>query len=130
MASNTVYSLNSFADKIAQLLNIGNPPNINVTPTYAATMDISQSVAASGYVRLLGTTVSATCTVTTTSIGLKGALLAVSCEAVGGTNTYTFSTGFKVSGTAAPTDGTALTVNFRSNGTNWVEVSRSLAIAI
>lgn len=130
MASNTVYSLNSFADKIAQLLNIGNPPNINVSPTYAATMDLTQTIANSGFVRLLGTTVSATCTVTTTSIGLVGALLAVSCEAVGGTNTYTFSTGFKVSATAAPTTGTAMTVNFRSNGTNWVEVGRSLAIAI
>lgn len=129
MASNTVYSLNSWADKIAQLLNIGNPPNINVSPTYAATMDISQSIQASGYVRLLGTTASATCTVTTTSIGNVGALLSLSCEAVGGTNTYTFSTGFKPSTTAAATTGTAMTVNFRSNGTNWVEVSRSLAIS-
>lgn len=131
MASNTVYSLNSFADKIAQLCNIGNPPNINVSPTYAAAVALAGTIVQSGYVRMLGVNAtSATCTITTASIGLVGSLLAVSCEATGGTCTYTFSTGFKVSATAAATTGTAMTVMFRSNGTNWIEVGRSLAITI
>lgn len=127
--NNTAFSPN--ADKTAQVTGSGQPVPGSVSPTFAATQDISSILNYSTYVRLLGVNAtSSTATVTTTNVANAGALLTVSCEASDGTVTYTFSTGFKVSATAAPTIGTALSVTFRSNGTNWVEISRSLAIAI
>lgn len=127
--NNTAFSPN--ADKVAQLTGSGQPVPGSVSPTFAAAVVLDSILNYSGYVRILGVNAtSATCAVTTANIPPAGALLHVSCEASDGTVTYTFGSGFKVSGTAAPTIGTALTVIFRSNGTNWVEAGRSLAITI
>ncbi len=127
--NNTAFSPNS--DKVAQLTGSGAPVPGVISPTFAAAVVLDAILNYAGYVRILGVNAtSSTCSITTVNVPAAGALLAVSCEATGGTVTYTFSTGFKVSATAAATTGTAMTVNFRSNGANWIEVSRSLAIAI
>ena len=126
--NNTAFSPN--ADKTAQLTGSGEPVPGAISPTFAATVDVSNILNYSTYVRIIGVNAtSATCTITTTVVGNAGAILAVACEGSDGTVTYTFSTGFKVSATAAATVGTAMTVTFRSNGTNWIEAGRSLAIA-
>ena len=127
--NNTAFSVNP--DKLACLVGSGGPSPGVLSPTFAAAVVLDSILNYSNYVRILGvSTVSSTCSITTTNVALEGALLSVMCQASSsGTVTYTFSTGFKVSATAAATLSTAMTVNFRSNGTNWIEVSRSLAIA-
>src|SRR5689334_11669948 len=98
--NNTAFSPN--ADKTAQITGSGQPVPGAISPTFAATQDISNILNYSTYVRLLGVNAtSSTATVTTTNVQNAGARLSVSCEATGGTVTYTFSTGFKVSATAA-----------------------------
>jgi len=127
--NNTAFSFNP--DKVAQLVGSGGPVPGTINPTYAATVDISSILNYSNYVRINGiNATSATCTVSTTNVSLAGAMLSVACVSTAtGTCTYTFGTGFKVSGTAAATTLTSMTVTFRSNGTNWEETGRSLAIA-
>lgn len=127
--NNTPFTPN--ADITAQMTGSGAPVPGAISPTYAATQAIGSILQYSRYVRLLGVNAtSATATITTTFVAAAGAIMSVSCEASGGTVTYTFSTGFKVSDTAVATVGTAMTVNFRSNGTSWVESGRSAAIAL
>jgi type IV secretory pathway TrbL component len=120
------------ADKVAQLTGSGAPVPGTVSPTFAAAVALAAVLQYSTYVRMLGvSTVSSTCTLTTAGAAPVGAFLSVSCEAsASGTVTYTFGTGFKASATAAATVTTAMTVNFRGNGTNWVEIGRSLAISL
>lgn len=127
--NNTAFSPNP--DKTAQMTGSGAPVPGTVSPTFAAAVVLDAVLNYSTYVRMLGvSTVSSTCTLTTTNAAPIGARLAVSCEAsASGTVTYTFSTGFKVSATAAATLSTAMTVSFVGNGTNWVESGRSLAIS-
>src|SRR5271154_386343 len=126
--NNTAFSVNP--DKLAQLVGSGGPVPGPISPTFAAAVVLDSILNYANYVRIIGVNAtSATCSITTSNIPLAGALLSVSCEtSATGTVTYTFSTGFKVSATAAATTLTAMTVNFRSNGTNWVEEGRSLAI--
>jgi hypothetical protein len=126
--NNNAFSVNP--DKLAQLVGSGGPVPGSISPTYAATVVLDSILNYANYVRIIGVNAtSATCSISTTNIALAGALLSVSCESSAtGTCTYTFGAGFKSSGTAAATTLTAMTVNFRSNGTNYIEVSRSLAI--
>ncbi len=128
--NNTAFSPN--ADKTAQITGSGGPVPGSVSPTFAATVALDTVLNYSTYVRMLGvSTVSSTCTLTSSNVAAAGAILDVACEASSsGTVTYTFSTGFKVSATAAATLSTSMTVSFRSNGTYWVEKGRSLAISI
>ncbi len=127
--NNTAFSPN--ADKTAQMTGSGQPVPGSISPTFAATVSLDAVLNYTTYVRMLGvSTVSSTCTLTSSNVAGSGARLSISCEAsASGTVTYTFGTGFKPSTTAAATLSTAMTVNFISNGTNWVEVSRSLAIS-
>lgn len=126
--NNTPFSFNS--DMVAQHTGTGGPVPGAVSPTYAATQAIGSILQYSRWVIIDGVNAtSATCTITTTFVGPSGSQLAVAVRGGGGTVTATFSTGFKVSATAAATIGTLMTVTFRSNGTNWVESGRSLAIA-
>jgi hypothetical protein len=128
MALNTPFTPN--ADKLAQLTGVGVVPGA-ISPTYAAAVSLNSLINYALYIRIIGVNaVSAACAVTTQNILPAGAELDVSCESsAAGTCTYTFGAGFKVSATAAATTLTAMTIRFRSNGTNWIEVSRSLAIA-
>ena len=126
--TNTAFSFNP--DKVAQFFGSGNPPPGAISPTFAAAVVLDSIINYANVIRILGVNAtSSTCAVTTTNVGLSGATLVVICEATGGTVTYTFGAGFKTSATAAATTGTSMTVTFHSNGTNWVEASRSLAIA-
>lgn len=126
--NNTAFSPN--ADMVAQITGSGQPVPGAISPTYAAAQEIGAILQYSRFVIIDGVNAtSATCTITTTFVGTPGAILSVAVRGGGGTVTATFSTGFKVSATAAATIGTLMTVNFRSNGTNWVETGRSLAIA-
>lgn len=127
MSLNTAFSPNP--DTLAQLTGTGvafGP----VSLTYASTQPIGPLlVAGNRYVRVLGVNAtSATTSITTTFVAPAGSLLIVQVDAVGGTVTATFSTGFKPSATAAPTIGTTMTVNFVSNGTYWMESARSVAV--
>lgn len=127
MSINSAFTPN--ADKLAQITGNGQAPTAGISPVYAAAVSLNGIINTSIYTRILGTTaVSATCAVTTQNILPPGAELEVSCESSVGTVTYTFGVGFKVSATAAPTVGTAITVRFRSNGANWIECNRSPAI--
>lgn len=126
--NNTAFSVNP--DKLAQLVGSGGPPPGPISPTFAAAVVLDSIINYANVIRILGVnSVSSACAVTTANVALAGAILVVICEAVGGTVTYTFGSGFKTSATAAATTGTSMTVTFHSNGTNWVEASRSLAIA-
>jgi len=72
-------------------------------------------------------TTSATCAVTSASAPF-GKLLLLICKAdASGTVTYTFSTGFKSTGTAAPTSSKTLVVAFVGDGSNFVEFSRTVS---
>jgi hypothetical protein len=126
--NNTPFSFNS--DIVAQHTGTGAPVPGPISPTYAATQAIGGILQYCGFVLIDGVNAtSATCTITTTYVARAGAQIAVAVRGGGGTVTATFSTGFKTSATAAATIGTLMTVSFRSNGTNWVESGRSLAIA-
>ena len=126
--TNTAFSFNP--DKVAQVTGSGQPVPGKISPTFAAAVVLDSIINYSCYAQLLGdSAVSATCAVTTANIPLAGANIQVYCAAVGaGTVTYTFGAGFKTSATAAPTTGTAITIEFMSNGTNWVEAGRSVAV--
>jgi len=127
--NNTAFSVNP--DKLAQLVGSGGPVPGVISPTYASAVVLDSILNYANYVRIIGVNAtSATCSISTANIPLAGAILSVSCESSStGTCTYTFGSGFKSSGTAAATTLTAMTVTFRSNGTNWIEICRSLAIA-
>lgn len=128
-SNNTPFTPN--ADKIAQMTGSGNPVAVSPVPTFAAAVSLTTILVAGTFARVPGVNAtSATCTLTTAYVAPAGARCAVMCGSVAaGTVTYTFGTGFKVSGTAAATTLTYMTVNFISDGTNWIEMGRSLAIA-
>lgn len=127
-SQNTPFTPN--ADKVAQFTGSGNPPAVSSVPVYAAAINLNQILVNTTFARIPGVNAtSAACAVTSTYVGPIGARISVMCASVAaGTVTYTFGAGFKVSATAAATTLTAMTVNFISDGTNWIEVSRSLAI--
>lgn len=53
----------------------------------------------------------------------------ITCQILdSGGRTITFGTGFKASDTIAGTNGKTATITFRSDGTNFYELSRTLAI--
>ena len=116
----TVYGLN--ADSLGQ---ISATPGAPVTkPTFAAAVAIADRT---GIVHELDgvNSTSATCAVTSSG-GTYGQLLIVPCKAdASGTVTYTFGSGFKSTGTAAPTAGKTIVVAFISDGTNFFEFARS-----
>lgn len=126
--NNTAFSVNP--DKLSQFVGSGGPVPGVISPVYASAVVLDSILNYANYVRIIGVNAtSATCAVTTANIPLAGAILSVSCESSAtGTCTYTFGAGFKASATAAATTLAALTVTFRSNGTNWIEICRSLAI--
>lgn len=95
-----------------------------VAPTFAAAVALDLNA---GLVQQLNgvNATSATCTVTAAMPEAKPRLLVVICKAAGGTVTYTFGTGFKATGDAAPTVGTTIAVAFIGDGTNFVEFARS-----
>lgn len=119
MASSTGITpsrLNS--DAVAQLL--GQMSVAPTLPTFAAAVAIPPG---SPVVQINGVNgTSATCAVTA---GNAYGILIVVCKASGGTVTYTFGTGFKSTGTAAPTVGTTIVVAFIGDGTNYFEFARS-----
>lgn len=116
----TVY--NQPANPLAQIL--GGPGASAATPTFAAT--VALPVTNNAVVQLNGvSTTSATSTLTSGAAPF-GKTLVVVCKAdSSGTVTYTFGTGFKSTGTAAPTAGTTIVVLFVGDGTNFFEVARS-----
>ncbi len=125
--NNTPFSPNS--DITAQLTGSGNPIPGAVSPTYAATQDVTSILLYSRFVLIAGVnSVSSTTTITTTYVPAAGAILNVQINAAGGTVTATFSTGFRPVTTAAPTVGTSMVVSFVSDGTTWNESGRSSAV--
>lgn len=125
--NNTPFTPN--ADITAQMTGSGAPVPGAVALTYAATQAIAPILQYSRYVEINGVnTTSATTTVSTTFVALKGARLIVNVKAdASGTVTATFGTGFKSTGTVAATLSTNFPVSFVSNGTAWVETGRPTA---
>ena len=125
--NNTTFSPNP--DITAQITGTGNPIPGTVNPPFAASIALEPYLASSRFIQVLGvSSVSATSTLTTAFVANPGAHLTVQCNASSsGTVTYTFSTGFKSTGTAAPTASTRLLVLFVSDGTTWNEVARTSA---
>lgn len=110
---------NQPADVLASLL--GGPVGSNQLPTFAAAVQLDTYFPVHQINGVNAT--SATCAVTG---GLaRVGLLVVICKAAGGTVTYTFGSGFKVTGTVAPTVGTTIALLFIGDGTNFFEVARS-----
>ncbi len=108
----------------------GGPVPGAISPTFAATQDISAILQYSRYVEINGvSTVSSTTTISTTTVCLPGAQLIVNIKAsASGTVTATFGTGFKSTGTVAATLSTNFPVLFVSNSAGvWVEVGRPTA---
>lgn len=95
-----------------------------VAPTFAAAVALDANAGLVHQINGVNGT-SATCAVTVGVPTSDPQLLIVICKAAGGTVTYTFGSGFKPTGTAAPTVGTTLVVAFISDGTNFVEFARS-----
>ncbi len=126
--NNTAFSFNP--DIVAQQSGSGGPVPGAISPTFAATQDISAILQYSRYVEIAGvSTVSSTTTINTTTVCLPGSQLIVNIKAsASGTVTATFGTGFKSTGTVAATLSTNFPVLFVSNSAGvWVEVGRPTA---
>ena len=108
----------------ANLLSMQNQP----TDTYAATMTID--VTKSSHVISASETTSATVTFTPSAAGTKGDLLTILTEAdSSGTVTATFASTFHSSGTQATTASHFSSIVFQSDGTRWIELCRTTALA-
>ena len=73
--------------------------------------------------------VAVTCTNPPAGLGnsATGNLQLILTASGAGTVTFTLGTGFKVTGTAAPTTGKNIVIEFVSDGTNWLECGRPSA---
>jgi hypothetical protein len=122
--------LGSFnSDMVAQSYPLsGAAPVPAATPTYAGTITVDPTLTC--FLLVKATAAVGNCTLKLTSGGSAGQVLSVMFKAdAGGTRTLTFSSYFKVaSATIAPTANTAITVFFESDGSNFIEESRSGAI--
>lgn len=117
--SNTIFQADR--NMLAALTGAGEPNPC--TPTYAATMSIDP---AAGLLQSIDATGDAT--LNALDGGLPGQVLVINFKANGGTRTATFGTNFRETGTAAPTVGKSIVVAFISDGTSWLEFSRSVAV--
>lgn len=125
MPVNTPFTPN--ADFTAQLTGSGVAIGNAVSPTFSATIALTSILQGTRFVRILGSnTTSSTVSLTTAFVANPGALLVVQVNAdASGTVTATFSTGFKATGTLAPTSSTRMLILFASDGTTWNEVART-----
>jgi hypothetical protein len=98
------------------------------TDTYAAAMTID--VTKSCHIISASNTTSATATLTPSAAGTAGDVLVIVTEAdASGTVTATFASTFHPSGTQATTASHFSSIVFVSDGTRWVEVCRTTAVA-
>lgn len=98
------------------------------TDTYAASMTIDVTYTYHIVAGVSGT--SATVTYTPSAAGTAGDLLIIATEAdASGTVTATFASTFHPSGTQATTASHFSTITFISDGTRWLEVCRTTALA-
>lgn len=123
-AAVTPYALALVADSLGQLSGAQGAPILK--PTFAAAVAIDAGPNGGSVQEIDGVNgTSATCAVTTVVNPGVNKILILICKAAGGTVTYTFGTGFKPTGTAAPTTGTTIVVAFISDGSNFFEFARS-----
>jgi len=107
----------------AQLLSVGPA----ATDTYAAAMTID--VTKSLHIIAASNGTSATATLTPSAAGQSGDILTIITEADGtGTVTVTFASTFHPSGTQATTLSKFSTIQFMSDGSRWLEQSRTTAL--
>lgn len=120
LRAQTIY--NQPANPLAQIL--GGSGASAATPTFAAT--VALPIATNAVVQINGVSTTSATSTLTAGVAPFGKILVVFCKAdSSGTVTYTFGTGFKPTGTAAPTAGTTIVVLFVSDGTNFFEMGRS-----
>lgn len=120
--NNTAFSPN--ADKVAQISSSGQPVPGTVAPAAAATLALDSILMYSSFVDV--TIASGGTTITCGLVPNAGGLITVECDqATGGNSAATFSTGFRANGTVTPNSAKAIVVQFVSNGTALVEISRS-----
>ncbi len=121
--SGTIATLTS-TTAIEQLVRLSPQP----TDTYSATMTIDVTYTYHVVAGLFAT--SATVAYTPSAAGTAGDVVIIrTASGAGGTVTATFAATFHSSGTQATTTGTFSTIMFVSDGTRWLEVSRTTALA-
>ncbi len=108
-------------NKLAALTGKGSP-NL-VAPAYAATMVIDENAGMFQQITMTGNLA-----LNTVGPGVPGQELTIEFAASGGTRTATLGSNFRPTGTVAPTVGTSIVVEFKSNGTDFLEVGRSAAV--
>jgi hypothetical protein len=126
-------------DIVSQVTGTGNgSPGFNglttvgsgFTPTYAASIDISQILQKSRFVLIVTNSTIGNATITAAFVPPAGAKMRMQINNdAGGARTITLSTGFRFS--AATIVGTASkisTIEFVSDGTTWNEVARSVGM--
>src|SRR2546430_784343 len=95
-----------------------------VTPTYAATISLNPDNGNTFIISTVHAT-SSTCTLNLSASPSAGEMLWVICTANNNADVITFGTHFLSTGTVTPTNGKFIVVEFVSDGTNAIEVSRS-----
>lgn len=122
----TVYGLSSISDGLAQLGGAPGAPTLG--PTWASTVTLNP---ANGIVHKVAgvASVSATSTLNLSGPGQFGQNLILIVTDTGGI-TLTFGTNMASTGTVNPTNGKAIIVQFVSDGTIWIEQSRTSSAVI
>lgn len=119
---NTIYNLND--DLIAQTTGSGVP--VPYVPTYAASITID--VGSTSYANIVTTSAVGNASVLASSGGLPGQRLTVIiANDAGGARTITFSTNFRATGTVVGTASKVIAVGFISDGSKFIEQSRSVS---
>ena len=123
--NNTAFTPNP--DKVAQITGTGQPVPGPVVAVLAATIALDSYQVYSNFISITNTAGIANVTVTSGLVPAAGGRLTVQFNQYsGGTGALTFSTGFRSSGTLTPGSAKARSVDFVSDGTNYVEVGRSV----
>ena len=114
---------NTFSNQVSQLGFRSQP-----TDTYSGAMTIDVSI--TSHVIAVSNTTASAVTMTPSAAGTKGDLLTILTVAdSSGTVTTTFASTFHSSGTQATTLSHFSSIVFQSDGTRWVEVSRTTNLA-
>ena len=117
---NTVYNLNS--DLIAQ--TSGSGVAVPYAPTYAASVTVDVGV--TSYANVVTTSAIGNASILASSGGLPGQRLSVIiANDSGGARTITFTTNFRATGTVVGTASKVIAVGFVSDGSKFIEQSRS-----
>lgn len=121
--TNTIFSCDR--NKAAQLLAGIQTNTPVVAPTYSATISLDPSQAL--FQQITTTSAIGNATINASDAGKFGQLLVMEiANDSGGARTITFGTNFRSTGTLVGTASKSYVLIFFSNGTSWLEASRSV----